>query len=293
MHEVRKHSSLDEGCVSTLSGVYMPTLIVECMQRAQNHGVTPEIISSFVFSLLENSVDQKIDGDGEILTFLFLNSQTRIGTCTYMFLSSEFVAPSIHTIKHAPGIDARDLLLSSSAGVQKLEAYFDTHPFVPGRVIVQHDGIHIRQGATWSKFNTFVSFVDQECAISHFLLGELHSKIVVHAHTTKVFLLSVVHTGVTNIVRVVPCAASMTSLDYLNILDELLESLDCYNIQPVPLCFDAASAVVKRLSYLEPCVEHDEQTFDNAEEQKNTGVNGQQCESETADVVKIFSIHQQ
>lgn len=43
------------------------------------------------------------------------------------------------------GLDARDVLLFSYSGVRKLSAYFESHPELPRRAIIQHDGIHAKR----------------------------------------------------------------------------------------------------------------------------------------------------
>lgn len=69
-------------------------------------------------------------------------------------------------------------------------------------------------------------------------------------YTCEVFLLTAAHEHVKYVVRVTPCAAQMRPLNYVQILDEILENLDCNNISLSGSCFDAASSVIKGIKLL-------------------------------------------
>lgn len=60
-------------------------------------------------------------------------------------------------------------------------------------------------------------------------------------------MLSALHNGVKHVVRVAPCSSGFSSIDYVTILDDLLDCLDFNNFRPSALCFDAAKPVVKGL----------------------------------------------
>lgn len=175
---------------------------------------------------------------------------SRIGLHTYKFVSSDLGAPSVTNLQCIAGMDARDLLLYASKGVRRLAAYFDAHLILPRRVMIQQDGVHIKQGVVCTKLNTFISFVDQRESIAHFVVRESDLGNVEFAHMSEVFMFSTMHTGVNHVVRVASCASVFSSVDYVTILDELLECLDSNNIRPSALCFDAATPVFKGMKSL-------------------------------------------
>lgn len=110
--------------------------------------------------------------------------------------------------------------------------YFYKNLEVPRRFIVQYDGVNVCQRVVWTKSNQFFGFVDSHDSIAHYLTGEAKHQIVEYAYTVEVFMCSVVHSGIQNIVRAAHCGASMTFLDYWQVLDDLLESLDCDSMIP-------------------------------------------------------------
>lgn len=223
---------------------------------------------------------------------------------TYRYLSSECGVPSITTLQKVSGIDARDFLSSSSAGVHRLAQYFDDNPSIPRRVVVKDDGVHVRQGVIWTKYNSFVGFVDQIDSIADYIADERALHDIEYASTAEVFLLSVVHSGTRQVVRVAPSSAAMRSLDYTDILDELLESLDCNNIVPVALCFDAATPVIKGLRSL---IEGDERDVgasmavveslidlgpEIASDASAHGAAPDPSDADSANIVQMFAIQQ-
>lgn len=63
-------------------------------------------------------------------------------------------------------------------------------------------------------------------------------------------MLSVDHSDVRHIVRMAPCSASMTALDYMSILDEVLDCVDCENKNATALAYDGATPVLRGLKIL-------------------------------------------
>lgn len=62
-------------------------------------------------------------------------------------------------LKRVSVVDERDVLASSSAGVQRLATYFKVIKAVPRREIIQQDGVHIIPGVVWTQVDYFVGFV--------------------------------------------------------------------------------------------------------------------------------------
>lgn len=139
---------MDQGALRLqLATVTTASLKSECILRAELSGFAPYVGLNFARSLLTNSTPSRNRWRwGTSERAFFSNMLMQVGLHSYRFIASELGSPSVTTLQRMTEIDVRELLSSATCGVSAMAAHFDNHPRVPRRVILQHDGIHVRQG---------------------------------------------------------------------------------------------------------------------------------------------------